>query len=211
MRIIDVILRAFYVENCLNIDSRTMARSNALVDGASGTWGWERENEIRSSMGYEYRHGALILSFTQNSTNYRLHIKVTTTPCHYGNHRYWFICPDNDCGSRVAKLYLFGGQFKCRKCHKVNYLIQQCNKKHVAKINMQRMRIKLGWPLNREVIPFFQKIYKPLNKNKKTFRAMVDKHDMYERKSNAVAIAMHNAFMDKFDKTNPYMPVELQT
>ena len=52
MRIIDVILRAFYVENCLNIDSRTIARSNALVDGASGTWGWERENEIRSSMGY---------------------------------------------------------------------------------------------------------------------------------------------------------------
>lgn len=40
---------------------------------------------------------------------------------------------------------------------------------------------------------------------------MVDKHDMYERKSNAVAIAMHNAFMDKLDKTNPDMPVELQT
>ena len=30
---------------------------------------------------------------------------------------------------------------------------------------------------------------------------MVDKHDMYERKSNAVAMAMHNAFMDKLDRT----------
>ena len=57
----------------------------------------------------------------------------------------------------------------------------------------------------------FSKDHKPLNKNKKTFRAMVDKHDMYERKSNAVAIAMHNAFMDRLDKTNPYMPAELLT
>lgn len=188
------------IEDCLNIDSRTMARSNTFVDGVSGTWVWERDNKISSSMGYEYRHGALILSFIQNGDNHRLHIGVTTTPCNYGNHRYWFICPGIDCGNRAAKLYLADGQFKCRKCHKLNYLIQQCNKEHVARINMQRMRIKLGWPLDREEIPFLKKIYKPLNKNKKTFQAMVDKHDMYERKANATAIAFHNAFMDKIEK-----------
>ena len=188
------------VEDCLNIDSRTMTRSNMLVDGASGTWVWKIDNQISSSMGYEYRHGTLILSFTQNSVNHRLHIKITTTPCNYGNHRYWFICPGNDCGNRAAKLYLIDGQFKCRKCHKLNYLIQQCNKKHVARINMQRMRIKLGWPLDREEIPFLKKTYKPLNKNAKTFKAMVAKHDMYERQANAAAIAFHNAFMDKIEK-----------
>lgn len=188
------------VEDCLNIDSRTMARSNTFVDGASGIWGWKQDNEISSSMNYEYRHGALILSFMQNGTNHCQHIEVTTTPCHYGNHRYWFICPGNDCGNRVAKLYLVDSQFKCRKCQKLNYLIQQCNKEHVARINMQRMRIKLGWPLDREAIPFFRRVYKPLNKNKKTFQAMVDKHDMYERKANTAAIAFHNAFMDKIEK-----------
>lgn len=188
------------VEDCLNIDCRTMARSNMLVDGASGTWVWELDNKISSSMGYEYRHGVLILSFTQNGVNHQLHIQITTTPCNYGNHRYWFICPDIDCGNRAAKLYLADGQFKCRKCHKLNYLIQQCNKEHVARINMQRMRIKLGWPLDREEIPFLKKIYKPLNKNKKTFQAMVDKHDMYERKANAVAIALHNACMDNLKR-----------
>ena len=41
------------VEDCLNIDSRTMAKSNTFVDGASGTWGWKHDNEISSSMGYE--------------------------------------------------------------------------------------------------------------------------------------------------------------
>jgi hypothetical protein len=188
------------VEDCLNIDSRTMARSNTFVDGASGIWGWKQDNEISSSMSYEYRHGALILSFIQNGANHCLHIGVTTTPCNYGNHRYWFICPDNDCSNRVAKLYLVDGKFKCRKCQKLNYLIQQCNKEHVARINMQRMRIKLGWPLDREAIPFFRRVYKPLNKNKKTFQAMVEKHDMYERKANAAAIAFHNAFMDKIEK-----------
>jgi hypothetical protein len=62
------------------------------------------------------------------------------------------------------------------------------------------MRLKLGWPLDREAVPFFKRIYKPLNKNKKTFQAMVDKHDMYERKANTAAIAFHNAFMDKIEK-----------
>jgi hypothetical protein len=188
------------VEDCLNIDSRTMARSNMLVDGAAGTWVWELDNKISSSMGYEYRHGALILSFTQNDVSHRLRIQATSTPCNYGNHRYWFICPGKDCGNRAAKLYMVDGQFKCRKCHKLNYLIQQCNKEHVARINMQRMRIKLGWPLDREEIPFLKKVYKPLNKNKKTFQIMVDKHDMYERKANAAVIALHNAFMDKIEK-----------
>ena len=188
------------VEDCLSIDSRTMARSNMLVDGASGTWVWERDNEICSSMGYEYRNSALILSFTQNDASHQLRIQVTTTPCNYGNHRYWLICPGNDCGNRAAKLYLVDGQFKCRKCHKLNYLIQQCNKEHVARINMQRMRIKLGWPLDREKVPFFRKVYKPFNKNAKTFKAMVAKHDMYERQANAAAIAFHDAFMDKIEK-----------
>lgn len=69
-----------------------------------------------------------------------------------------------------------------------------------GKNNMQRMRIKLGWPLDSEEIPFLKKVYKPLNKNKKTFQAMVEKHDMYERKANAAAIAFHNVFMDKIEK-----------
>ena len=64
---------------------------------------------------------------------------------------------------------------------------------------MQRMRIKLGWPLDREVIPFFKKIYMPLNKNQKTFQAMVAQHDEYERQYNAATMAFHNAFMDKLD------------
>lgn len=64
---------------------------------------------------------------------------------------------------------------------------------------MQRMRIKLGWPLDHDV-PFIKKIHKPLNKNQKTFQAMVDKHNEYERQYNATAMTLHNAFMDKLDR-----------
>lgn len=199
------------VEDYLSIDSRTMARSNSLIDGATGTWVWRKNGEIISSMGYEYRDGTLILSFIQNDRHRQIHINVDTTPCHYGNHRYWFTCPGDDCRKRVAKLYLVDGQFLCRHCHKLNYQIQQCPKKHVAKLNMQRMRIKLGWPLDREEIPFLKRIYKPLNKNAKTFKAMVDKHDEYESQYNAATIALHNAFMDKLERFTESKYSEIET
>lgn len=65
---------------------------------------------------------------------------------------------------------------------------------------MQSMRIKLGWPLDCDQVPFINKIHKPLNKNQKTFQAMVAKHDEYESQYNATTIALHNAFMDKLER-----------
>ena len=188
------------VEDCLSIDSRTMARSNSLIDGAASTWVWRNgKGDIISSLGYLHQDGVLTLQYAIDSQSIKQHIRVTSTPCNYGKHRYWFLCPNNGCGKRVAKLYLANSVFHCRHCHQLNYQIQQCPKRYVAKLNMQRMRIKLGWPLDRETVPFLKKIYKPLNKNQKTFQAMVEKHDEYERQYNAAAMAFHNAFIDKLD------------
>ena len=47
-------------------------------------------------------------------------IAFDTTPCHYGGHRYWFLCPH--CDRRVAVLY--GGLeplFLCRHCLNLTY------------------------------------------------------------------------------------------
>ena len=187
------------VEDYLHIDSLTMARSNRLIDGAAGTWVWKnREGQIISSVGYAYMNSILTLQYSINDQPTEQYIRATTTNCTYGKFRYWFLCPNSGCNKRVAKLYLVDSEFHCRHCHKLNYQIQQCPKRYVAKLNMQRMRIKLGWPLEGE-IPFLKKIHKPLNKNKKTFRTMVEKHDAHEQEANAAAIAMHNAFMDKLD------------
>ena len=188
------------VEDYLSIDSRSMARSNSLVDGAAGTWVWRNgKGDIVGSIGYLHQYGILTLQYAIDGQEIKQNIRVTSTPCNYGKHRYWFLCPNHGCGKRIAKLYLADGVFHCRHCHKLNYQIQQCPKKYVNKLNMQRMRIKLGWPLKGD-IPFLKKIHKPLNKNQKTFEAMVAKHDEYERQYNVTSIALHNAFMDKLDR-----------
>lgn len=183
------------VEDCLSIDSRSMYKNNALNHGAAGTWAWHNSRkELIASLRYQCQNRALTLLFDAGGMSYQQSIQINTTPCNYGNHRYWFLCPGQDCGKRVAKLYLVNSQFHCRHCHKLNYLIQQCNKDKVAHLNMQRMRVKLGWPLSGE-IPFFRKIYKPLNKNLKTFKAMVAKHDAYEAEANAVRVNSFRAFL----------------
>ncbi len=54
-------------------------------------------------------------------------VGVTSTPCRFGNQRWWFICPSSACGRRVAKLYFPPGenQYLCRHCHGLSYEARQ--------------------------------------------------------------------------------------
>ena len=49
-------------------------------------------------------------------------IEVTSTPCHFGKERFWFICPK--CKKRIGTLYKPPTQniFLCRKCHDLKYM-----------------------------------------------------------------------------------------
>ena len=53
----------------------------------------------------EYRHGIELFS------------------CNYGGHRLYFRC--KDCGKRVMTLYLRGGYYSCRHCHRLVYLVSR--------------------------------------------------------------------------------------
>ena len=48
-------------------------------------------------------------------------IEVTTTPCYFGNKRFWFICPS--CKKRVGTLYKppTKNGLLCRHCHNLKY------------------------------------------------------------------------------------------
>ncbi len=57
-------------------------------------------------------------------------IELVSTPCYYGGHRWWFICPlvvnGNVCGRRVGVLYLGDGEyFGCMHCYDLAYLCQK--------------------------------------------------------------------------------------
>ena len=55
-------------------------------------------------------------------------IDITTTPCHFGNERSWFLCPS--CKKRVATLYKPPTKdiLLCRKCHNLTYLKSRYSK-----------------------------------------------------------------------------------
>ena len=55
-------------------------------------------------------------------------LEVTTTPCHFGNSRYWFICPL--CKQRVGTLFKppDNSVLLCRKCHNLTYLKSRYNR-----------------------------------------------------------------------------------
>ncbi|MBU6427256.1 hypothetical protein KGQ27_03420 [Patescibacteria group bacterium] len=48
-------------------------------------------------------------------------ISTTTTPCHFGGTRFWFICPG--CSRRIGTLYKtpMNDELLCRKCHGLRY------------------------------------------------------------------------------------------
>ena len=64
---------------------------------------------------------------TGEKTDYDYKISLTTTPCHFGGVRYWFICPLSMngvyCGRRTGTLYLASGgnYFGCRHCYDLSY------------------------------------------------------------------------------------------
>jgi len=73
-------------------------------------------------------------------TDYDYKIGLTTTPCHYGGVRYWFICPlvrnGVPCGRRVGTLFLSSGgkYFGCRHCYDLSY--ESRNESHSGKLGI---------------------------------------------------------------------------
>lgn len=64
---------------------------------------------------------------SSEKTDYDYKIGLTTTQCHFGGVRYWFICPLSrngvPCGRRVGTLFLSSGgkYFGCRHCYDLSY------------------------------------------------------------------------------------------
>jgi hypothetical protein len=103
----------------------------------------ESYHSIDSSKLYAFKegeeltvHGCKIKLFSSYSlfslpseSEYRYRISAVTTPCNYGGHRHWFLCPIPKCKRRSKKIYLFSeGVFICRKCLKLAYSTQNRSK-----------------------------------------------------------------------------------
>ncbi len=125
------------VEECRSV-SVTYLRRNGFLDALckSSQLTWSRNGEITASIGIESNfidednpYVRLTYTSTNRATNKekKLDYKVllTSTPCHFGGKRWWFICPLTvngiPCRRRLGVLYLGGDYFGCRHCHDLTY------------------------------------------------------------------------------------------
>lgn len=114
-------------------------RTGTITWTRSGMWG-----ESKSSVGIEVSilsgEGYLRIHYTQTDRDtdekkdFDYKIQLTTTPCHFGGKRYWFICPwyrnGVYCGRRVGVLYKDGDYFACRHCYELTYHARNINRRY---------------------------------------------------------------------------------
>lgn len=132
----------------LSLDIRGLNRKGLLAPQISGASKWFNGTKEVGSIGFKVqgsggRTTGVRLEYRHYGETFAYTVLVTWTPCHFGGHRPWWICPGRGCGRRVANLY-YERFFLCRHCHDLAYestrepAFIRCLKRS------QEIRLKLG-------------------------------------------------------------------
>lgn len=125
------------VERCRSISVSFLRKYDYFCGYNSGGVSWSRDEEIIARIGVIVsvmgNENYVKFSYTmpdqspEEQASYNYKVSLTTTPCHFGGVRYWFVCPLTTegvyCGRRVGTLYLppGGNYFGCRHCYNLSY------------------------------------------------------------------------------------------
>ncbi len=137
-------------EDYWSIDVRWLKRKDMLTPEANRRITWSRHGDVVASIKVRAELGRVILTYRHRSggdewKDESYPVQATTTSCHMGGERPWFLCPARGCGQRVAVIY-GGGIFACRKCYQLAYPSQRENGMDRATRRADRIRDRLGWP-----------------------------------------------------------------
>lgn len=113
---------------------------------------------------------AISMNYQFNGKPYAYDVGITTSSCHYGNYRYWFICPH--CSKRVGVLYC-AGLYVCRHCIKANYATQLMQPLDKLFRKVAKIRHRLQW---QQGIAYGHGV-KPKGMHRKTYDRLVSEHD----------------------------------
>ena len=69
-------------------------------------------------------------------------VHLDRTPCHYGGHRKWFLCPQ--CNERRLKLYERNERYLCRKCQDLPYTSQRIPEEDRLLLKVRNFRDRLN-------------------------------------------------------------------
>jgi len=156
------------------IDIRWLKKQGYLQPGNFGSLSWSRRNKETGSIGFRMEADRMVLKY-----RHRLHngewekveqtVSFDRTPCNYGGHRTWFLCPR--CWKRVAVLYGSGKYFFCRHCCDLTYASQQESKPYRLLRKARKIRERMGGSTNlSDSFPD-----KPKNMHWKTYWRLLDR------------------------------------
>lgn len=138
------------------VDIRYFRKSGLLRTGTTGTLTWSCEDVPCGSIHFEVGSEAITLRYNYRSgegakEDIREVVYFDKTPCNYGGHRLWFLCPE--CSRRVAVLYGAGKHFLCRHCYDLTYASQNEDAAHRANRRSYEIIERLGGDPNDEYYP----------------------------------------------------------
>lgn len=169
-------------EDCRLIDVRHWQRQGLLVAGLSFNCNWTRRGNPNGSVQVKTETELVRLFYSCRKSGGEWEqldypVKLQTTVCHYGGVRYWFTCPADGCGRRVAILYLGDKYFACRHCYKLAYRSQRETIDDRLIRKADKIRDKLIWEpgiLNGNG-------WKPKGMHWKTFWKLQSTHNLYAK------------------------------
>lgn len=144
--------------------------------------------------------GSVQLRYAKDGKPFDHTVFLAKTTCNYGGFRYWFIC--RYCNRRVGLLYLSGGQFACRHCHRLAYKSErECNTYRLYR-KADKIRVRLGWGAG-VALPDGGK---PKGMHWKTFYRMKARHDVTAQRvfgaTDQLCNEMSSRLQRQFDRLN---------
>ncbi len=135
------------IESQHRLDIRWLKKHGYLKPGISGSLSWSCNGEQTGSIGFETTTRGIVLNYRHRPHGgdwepVKQEILFDSTPCNYGGHRKWFLCPH--CWKRVAILYGAGKYFLCRHCYNLTYSCQQETPPFRLLSKAQKIRERLG-------------------------------------------------------------------
>ena len=136
------------VEDCEALDVNWLHRHGWFERRRTGQLTWTMERRTTAEIGVTASPSQVTLFYWYKGVfdaewePVESVVRLTWTPCHFGGRRPWFVCPG--CGRRVAKLYLRGKYFLCRRCHNLAYKSQREDRAERLMRKADKIRMRLG-------------------------------------------------------------------